>query len=425
MSTTKSNRSKHVKKPKPRFQKKPKSSAARQSSKPDELPILLIDQSNLPAAADELAGRLASSPSLFQRGAAVVKLVETADGFSTRPLNVHDVVNYSHRLCRPYVEKIVRGEIVQEPVTLPERVARLYLNRHDAWRVRDLDGICRAPILSDDGRARVTRGYDPDTRCWCVGIEMPIVPKNPSRRQAEQALKLLRSAFATFPFADASMVHPSGGKAVIDLTKAPGIDESTHLTAVLTAVCRPSLSLTPAFIFRSPQYSGSGTGKGKLIRAIARIAYNIAPRPFTSPGERRELDKRLTAALVSADPVIFVDNVNSETLKSNLLAQIVTENPLSIRPFGINTKMITVATNAFLGITGNAVGVAEDLARRFLFVNLDARCEDPEQRAFDGDFLATIKKRRSELLGAALTIWQRTQARTSARQFRAVGPLVP
>jgi hypothetical protein len=49
------------------------------------------------------------------------------------------------------VQKIVRGEIVCEPVTLPERVAKLYLNRHDAWGVRHLDGVCRAPILSDDG----------------------------------------------------------------------------------------------------------------------------------------------------------------------------------------------------------------------------------------------------------------------------------
>lgn len=68
--------------------------------------------------------------------------------------------------------------------------------------------------------------------------------------------------------------------------------------------------------------------------------------------------------------------------------------------------MVTVTTNVFLAITGNAVRVAEDLARRFLFVNLDAGCENPERRAFDGNFSAMVDRQRSELLSAALTIWR-------------------
>ncbi|MBY9039615.1 hypothetical protein K7461_29995, partial [Pseudomonas fluorescens] len=127
----------------------PNPSDFRQSSAADGRPDLIIDQADLPAAASKLAEHLANSPSLFQRGSTLVKLVKTDDGFSTPLLNVHDVVTYSHEVCRPVLQKIVRGEIMREPVTLPERVAKLYLNRHDAWGVRLLDGICRAPILSD------------------------------------------------------------------------------------------------------------------------------------------------------------------------------------------------------------------------------------------------------------------------------------
>ena len=76
---------------------------------------------------------------------------------------------------------------VVEAVTLPDRVARLYLNRHDAWGVPHLDGICRAPILANDGSIRVARGYDKDTRFWCTGIELPSIPERPSRKQAEAA----------------------------------------------------------------------------------------------------------------------------------------------------------------------------------------------------------------------------------------------
>ncbi len=50
--------------------------------------------------------------------------------------------------------------------------------------------------------------------------------------------------------------------------------------------------------------------------------------------------------------------------------------------------------------------ISEDLARRFLVVELDAKCENPEQRAFHEDFETSIKARRTELLGAVLTIWR-------------------
>jgi hypothetical protein len=50
--------------------------------------------------------------------------------------------------------------------------------------------------------------------------------------------------------------------------------------------------------------------------------------------------------------------------------------------------------------------VSEDLARRFLTVELDPRTEDPEARPFTGDVLAEVTEQRAELLAAALTIWR-------------------
>ncbi len=385
---------------------RPNPSGSRRASAVDERPDLIIDQADLPRAASDLAERLANSPSLFQRGSALVKLVKTSDGYSTLLLNAHDVVNYSHQVCRPVLQKILRGEMVREPVTLPERVAKLYLNRHDAWGVRPIDGICRAPILSDDGSIRATHGYDNETRFWCTGVELPCIPDRPTRKQAEQALHNLRKPFATFPFADAPKCVGLGGRLTVDLSQPPSIDEASYLVAVLTAVCRPSLPLAPGFIIRSPQYSGAGTGKGKLIRAAARIAFDFAPKAFTSTGDRAELDKRLTAALVAADPVVFLDNVNAEIVRSNLLAQVATENPCAIRPFRENTKMVSIATNAFLAVTGNAIAVSEDLARRFLVAGLDAGCEDPERREFGEEFDVMIQRKRLDLLAAVLTIWR-------------------
>lgn len=372
----------------------------------DKRPPLVVENADLPAVAMNLAGHLAGSPKLFERGSTLVKLVKSVSGLTTYPVNVHDVVNLCHDVCRPVVPKNVGGEPVFEPVTLPQGVGRLYLNLHDAWGVRNLDGICRAPLLSEDGAIRTVYGYDQDTRYWCIATEIPSVSKKPSRRQAEQALKQLRSAFATFPFGDAAMAAKLRAGTRIDLSKPPGLDESTYLTAVMTAVCRPSLPLAPGFIIRGAHLSGAGSGKGQLVRALARIAYDFPPKAMPTSGDRAELDKRLTAALVVADPIIFLDNVNAETLRSNLLASTITENPVAIRPFRENTKLVSITTNALVVVTGNALRVSEDLARRFLSVDLDARCEDPEQRPFPPGFLSTISRRRRELLAAVLTIWR-------------------
>ncbi|WP_028133739.1 hypothetical protein [Bradyrhizobium japonicum] len=189
---------------------------------PAGLPDLIIDQADLPAAAVRLADQLSAADVFFRRAEALVKVVESDRGPVARPITVHDVVNHGHRVCRPVFQKIVQGEIVLEPVTLPDRVARLYLNLHDKWAVGELNGICRAPILSNDGNIRIAQGYDPQTGYWCAGIDAPDIPKRPSRQQAEKALRVLRSAFATFPFADAPMVTRSGSTTIVDLSKPPG-----------------------------------------------------------------------------------------------------------------------------------------------------------------------------------------------------------
>jgi hypothetical protein len=173
----------------------------------------------------------------------------------------------------------------------------------------------------------------------------------------------------------------------------------------MTAVCRPSLPLAPALLIRAPQLSGSGTGKGLLVHAIAQIAFGQEPPAFTSSGSRRELDKRIESALIESGPIILLDNCNAEQLSSNVLAQVITESSVTTRLLG-QSRMVPLNTKAFIAATGNAVRISEDLARRFIVVNLDAKCENPEQRSFHEDFCASIKERRADLLAAILMIWR-------------------
>jgi hypothetical protein len=173
----------------------------------------------------------------------------------------------------------------------------------------------------------------------------------------------------------------------------------------MTAVCRPSLSLAPALLIRAPHLSGSGTGKGLLVHAIAQIAFGQEPSAFTSSGNRQELGKRIESALIESGPIVFLDNCNAEQLSSNVLAQVITEGTVTT-PLLRHSRMVPLTTNAFVALTGNAARISEDLARRFLIVELDPKCENPEQRSFNEDFGPSIKEHRADLLAAVLTIWR-------------------
>jgi hypothetical protein len=142
-----------------------------------------------------------------------------------------------------------------------------------------------------------------------------------------------------------------------------------------------------------------------LVRAIAEIAFAHKPKAFTSRGDRQELTKRIESGLMQSDPMLFLDNCNAEMLASNVLAQVITENAVDARLLG-QSKMIPLTTIAFIAVTGNAIRISEDLARRFLVVGLDAKCENPEQRYFQQSFETQIAATRLELLGAVLTIWR-------------------
>jgi hypothetical protein len=183
------------------------------------------------------------------------------------------------------------------------------------------------------------------------------------------------------------------------------LDESSFLVGLLTAVCRASLPLAPGILANAPAFSGAGTGKGLAVKAICVIASGASPSAFTSGHDAEEMDKRLTAALIEARPAIFLDNYNSKDLTSDILASALTENPCEVRPMGSST-MVRLHTRTLVGMTGNAVRIAEDMVSRVVMTNFDAKVEHPELRPFAPGFLDTVHAARGALLGHALTIWR-------------------
>ena len=367
-----------------------------------DLPELLIDNSDLPKSARELRDYLTQSPRLFARGGELVRVVCRVPGTvpSTKKLGANEIILEAHDVCRP--TKLNRGTV--EPCTLPKTLAQLYLNLSE-WKVPELVGITTGPLLDDDGAIRTVEGYDSRTRLWCANIPTLQVPKRPTLDQAKDALHLLREAFRTIPYADSSRVHDGLGLELVDLTQPPGQDESAFLTALMTAVSRPCLWLAPGLALRAPEMSGSGTGKGLLLRCICAIAFGQEPAAITVGHSSSELDKRIVSAVTESGQTVFLDNCNRQILKNLTLMSILTERPSKLRRFGSH-KLWEVNSAMFVCVTGNALRISEDLVRRFMFCELDARCENPELRPFQNDLLADVKTCRSDLLTAVLTIWR-------------------
>lgn len=369
---------------------------------------LYVSRADLPDTARDLAALLALCPMLFDRGAPVRLAMDSQAGrLVATPLDLAAVVNEAHAVARPWTWFKGRGnELERQDVTLSDRVARLYLALRGAWQLRPLDGITSAPLLAKDGTIRAAEGYDPHTRLWCENIPAVDVPHRPAQADAAAALARLRLRFRTFAFADAARVSVPGCPVpVVDLGQPPGMDESAALVGLLTAVCRPSLPLAPGLAMSAPSYSGAGTGKGLLVRALCAVAFGAPPVTFTAGSDAPEMEKRIASALMGAAPAILLDNLNATALRSATLESAITERPSQARELGSN-RMLTLNSTALVCVTGNGLTLSGDTARRFVTVELDAGMAEPEGRAFTGELVPELMTDRAALLRDVLTIWR-------------------
>ncbi len=370
-------------------------------------PRLLVEEAAPDRTVSALRDLLAKSGSLYDRGLPVRLAYDQTQGTHVAQVLTPDVlVLVAHTACRPYALREKKGETVEVDVRLPRQFATMYLDWRGEWNLRPLNGVAPTPLLSEDGTIHFTEGYDTASGIWCERV--PDIAGNvacePTRAEAEVALHQLRHAFRTFCFADAAIVK-SDEVAVVHTDEPPGMDESAFLNGLLTAVCRPSLRLAPGVLIRAAPMSGAGAGKGLLARCISEIAFGREPHAVTSGSTLEELEKRISAELMGGSPMLFLDNLNNTAFKSDLLASAITESPARVRVLG-RSQMVPLNATAFIVLTGNGLTMSEDLARRFITVELDPRTEDPEARSFPGDIRLEIRENRAELLAAAVTVWR-------------------
>ena len=367
-------------------------------------PNFVLSSGDKVKTARDVRDVLRHSPNLFDR-LGPARLVQDGNTMRVEHLTPEMVAIELSNVARVVRVTTTRdGDIIEKPASLPIAEGRMYLHLHGEHGLRPLKGTTSMPILHGDGRIICAAGYDEETGLWQHNVPALSVPERPTYAEAEAALASLRYRFSTFPFADADMVHdPALGILRVRQDLPPGLDESSYLTGMLTAVARPSLPLTPGMVIRAAVQSGSGTGKGLLAKSAALVATGTIPEALTAGHDIAEMDKRLNTSLLRGTEIIFLDNVNGTSLRSDTLASAVTEPKVQLRPLGSSTP-VSIDCRSFIMITGNGVQVSEDLVSRFLFVELDARTGDPETRKMPAGFLNKVAAERGQILNEVLTI---------------------
>jgi hypothetical protein len=131
--------------------------------------------------------------------------------------------------------------------------------------------------------------------------------------------------------------------------------------------------------------------------------------PMTpQPEQEAEFKKTITSMLVQMPVFIIFDNMTG-TLKSDMLAMMLTTDVWGDRELGTN-RMIQVPIKAIPIGTANNLQIGGDLPRRLVWARLDARMERPDERQPEKfnhpDVPAWGLEHRGELIHAALVLIQ-------------------
>jgi hypothetical protein len=277
------------------------------------------------------------------------------------------------------------------------------------WRLPILRQLISSPTLRHDGTLLHRRGYDAATGLYLTE-ELPglHVPDRPTEDDARRANETLTSFIASFPYAD-----PPGRE---------GQSLAVAMAGLLSACSRAALELAPVIVVTAP---ASGTGKSYLVDVSAVIATGSRATCVATGGDLEEFEKSVGAELINGRPFVLLDNL-IQPLQGALLCQLMSQPTVELRDLG-RSRNISLSAGVSLYATGNNAQVKGDMTRRVLVCTLDAKMEHPETRSFDHDLLEEAKRRRAELVSAALTIlrWRFCWQEGTPGPWERVADLVP
>ena len=293
---------------------------------------------------------LAETGLFYQRAGRVVAVYPQQGAAALKEVNIHDLTLEMAKLSR-WQRYDGRAKRCVPPAPSAKCLTALLESQNHKF-LPEIEAIVRQPILQEDGKIDLQRGYHPKTRLYCsYDPEKYQLEEKPFLGDALKALAELRKLLEEFQFEDSS-------------------DESAALCAMLTASVRSLLPFAPMFLIKAHQ---PGTGKGVLSELIFLMATAEKPSPIAFPKDSAECEKLLLAELLKAPSVLFFDNLTSDLYPHKYLCSAITSETLTGRVLG-ESRTATVGTKTLILANGNNVTPVGDMTSvSFVFSSGSAR----------------------------------------------------
>jgi len=323
-------------------------------------------------------------PILYQRGGVLCRKRSDESGAMIENIDEAAMSGILSNVC-DFIEvsSNAHGDIKETEVYPPQRLAKNILSLGDWPDIPHLQAITQAPTLAPDGTLHTEGGYNPATQLYHAQ-PVTLGDMEPTAANVERAkLLILDDLLGDFPFKD-------------DASRA-------HAVALaILPIVRPYISgQTPLHLIDAPM---PGTGKGLLTDVCAMPATGRSVPAMQAGRDDDEWRKRLTASALIGGTHTSIDNI-TEALDSGVLASFLTQDTIEDRLLG-TSKIVRLKIRNIWVANGNNVLPSDEIARRCVWIRLDANAEKPWER--DGFKHPQIKQwilsNRGEILTAILTL---------------------
>lgn len=346
-----------------------------------------------PRQVDEILEAIRECGDVFAQpvGGGKYRLVHVSEGH---------IVEVTSAWLRLYIGRLFRCEQFDtksgwRPMDVPKDLPDLILADVSDRQLPVLEAVVRDPVMRRDGSILDTPGYSARDRLLYdpADLERAPIPAHPTNEQIQLALETLMGPFERFPFVD-------------DDARA------AMLAACLTAVVRPMLDTSPAFLWEAPSV---GSGKTKAASSVASLVTGARAVPRAPPVSDEEQNKTLFAAVRIGSRVIYWDNVVQPIYGNASLSAFLTAANFSSRVLGVSVEE-EYPNRALMLLTGNNARIEGDACRRIVRCKIDAQMERPSLRVFALDPESFVLEHRTELWAAALTILRGFMSRGAPKQ---------
>jgi hypothetical protein len=175
----------------------------------------------------------------------------------------------------------------------------------------------------------------------------------------------------------------------------------------------------PLPLFDKPQ---QGTGASLLTDIISIISSGNSAPMVSPPRNEEEWKKLILSILIKGQLLCVIDNLET-ALQSEALSTVLTQANYEGRVLG-KSEVLTLPCQTLWMCTGNNIRLGGDLARRSIWIRMDAKAAQPWLRKSDSfkhpDLKQWVTENRANLLGAILLIGR---AWVLAGRLRAANPI--